>query len=281
MAEDEARALSIEEDSGVDFGALIGLADAGPDTFVVSGPAYPWGVLYGGQVAAQALRAAAQTVEPGRLPHSLHVYYVGAGKDQAPIELSVERVRDGRSFSVRSVTACQDGKTLLTCSASFHVAEADDDLPATAAPPAAQPDGLPAGGWSDLFERRYAPSTPDGRVRAWLRMRDAIGDDPLVQACALAFVADDIPDDGVLALLHPERPPANDLESHDWSISTQSLDYALWFHRPVHADGWRLLDLRCHSLSNAVAMVTGEVFDEAGTHLATLGQQVLVRTTKE
>jgi acyl-CoA thioesterase-2 len=260
---------------------MLTLADGGRDTFVAGGPGYPWGVLYGGQIAAQALRAAAETVAPGRLPHSLHAYYVGAGQDKAPIQFAVERIRDGRSFSVRSVSALQEGKLLMTFSVSFHVEEEGDDLQATAAPASEHPDRLPSGGWSHLFERRYAPSTGDGRVRAWLRMNRAIGDDPLLQACALAFVADDIPDDGVLALLHPERPPANDLESHDWSISTQSLDYSLWFHRPIRSDGWRLLDLRCHSLANAVAMVTGELFDDAGTHLATLGQQVLVRTRKE
>jgi acyl-CoA thioesterase-2 len=286
---DEAHALRIGEDlaamsgSGIamDFAAMMAVEDRGADRFsVTAGPGYPWGVLYGGQVVAQALRAAASTVGPDRLAHSLHAYYIGAGNDRAPIELSVERVRDGRSFSVRAVTASQEAKTLMTMSVSFHVDERAEDLPATAPPAVPRPDDLPPGGWSHLFDRRYAPPEEPGRTRAWLRLHDAIGDDPTLQAGALAFLADDIPDDAVLALLAPERPPANDLESHDWSISTQSLDYALWFHRPIRADGWRLHDLSCRSLANACAMVTGELFDEQGTHLATLGQQVLVREGK-
>lgn len=262
------------------FAAMMALEEQGEDRFVATGPGYPWGVLYGGQVVAQALLAAASTVGADRQAHSLHAYYVGAGHDRDPIELSVDRVRDGRSFSVRSIVATQAGKLLMTMSAGFHVDEEGEDLSATSPPEAPRPEELPPGGWSPLFDRRYGAAPAPARALAWLRMRETIGDDPLLQACALAFMADDIPDDAVLALLHPERPPANDLENHDWSLSTHSLDYAVWFHRPIRADGWRLHDFRCHSLANACAMVTGELFDEMGAHLATLGQQVLVRRPK-
>ena len=125
--------------------------------------------------------------------------------------------------------------------------------------------------------RRCAPIAERGRITAWLRFADELGDDPGLQACALAFAADDIFDDAVLALLHPERPPARDLDARDWSISTQSLDYSIWFHRAIDADGWRLHDYRCRALANACATVVGEIFDAAGVHLATVAQQMLVR----
>jgi acyl-CoA thioesterase-2 len=261
----------------VSFRELMTLTRADSDCFVATGPRYPWGVLYGGQVVAQSLRAAAETVRRDERVHSLHAYYLRAGSDSDPIELEVERVRDGRSFSARAVTARQSGKVIATLLASFHLAEEGEEHWNASAPDVPHPHGLTSGGWTPLIDRRYAPISEPGRTLAWLRFADELGADPNLQACALTFAADDIFDDAVLALLHPERPPANDLEAHDWSISTQSLDYSVWFHRTEHSDGWRLHDYRCRGLAGACATVVGEVFDASGLHLATVAQQMLVR----
>ena len=261
----------------VSFHELMALRPQGGDRFLASGPRYPWRVLYGGQVIAQALGAAAHTVRPDAHIHSLHAYYLRAGSDAEEIEFAVERVRDGRSFAARAVCARQGGKAIVRLLASFHVDEGSEEHPTAVAPDVPAPGELPSGGWTALYDRRYAPIGERARCLAWLRMTDSLGEDAHLQACALAFAADDIFDDAVLALLHPDRPPANDLDDHDWSISTQSLDYSVWFHRPVKADGWRLLDYRCRALANACATVVGDVFDETGLHLATVAQQMLVR----
>src|SRR3546814_2523621 len=55
--------------------------------------------VLGGQVAGQALVAAARTVEPGRDVHSLHAYFLRPGDLRVPILYQVDRIRDGRSFS--------------------------------------------------------------------------------------------------------------------------------------------------------------------------------------
>ncbi len=80
------------------FSDMLRLADHGPDTFVASGPRYPWGGLYGGQIVAQALRAAAATVGSGFVVHSLHAYFIRLGDASEPIRLEVDRLRNGRSF---------------------------------------------------------------------------------------------------------------------------------------------------------------------------------------
>ena len=54
------------------FAAMMTLEPHGPDTYVATGPQYPWGGLYGGQIIAQALRAATLTVDPAFRLHSLH-----------------------------------------------------------------------------------------------------------------------------------------------------------------------------------------------------------------
>ena len=69
-----------------------------------------WKTLFGGQVAAQALIAAARTAPPGRTPHSLHGYFLRPGRPDRPVILQVDRDRDGRSFSARHVVAVQRGR---------------------------------------------------------------------------------------------------------------------------------------------------------------------------
>src|SRR3954454_560683 len=79
--------------------------------------------LFGGQVMAQALRAAAHTVAGGRLPHSLHGYFLRPGNPDRPIIFRVDRERDGRSFSARRVAATQNAEVIFEMSASFHESE--------------------------------------------------------------------------------------------------------------------------------------------------------------
>ena len=98
------------------------------DVFVVrNAPSGPGKRLFGGLIAAQALAAAGATVEPEKLPQSLHLYFVRGGDYDVDVELQVERTRDGRSFDTRRVTAVQHGKTILEMIASFHRPEPGAD----------------------------------------------------------------------------------------------------------------------------------------------------------
>ncbi|MGH3237370.1 MAG: acyl-CoA thioesterase, partial [Streptosporangiaceae bacterium] len=76
--------------------------------------------VFGGQVAGQALVAAGRTVPADRPVHSLHAYFIRPGDPAVPIVYLVDRVRDGRSFTTRRVSAVQHGQTIFTLSASFH-----------------------------------------------------------------------------------------------------------------------------------------------------------------
>src|ERR1041385_9048850 len=69
--------------------------------------------VFGGQVAGQALSAAARTTEGDRRVHSLHAYFLRPARPGLPIVSQVERVRDGRSFTPRRVTAVQQGRTIF------------------------------------------------------------------------------------------------------------------------------------------------------------------------
>ena len=76
--------------------------------------------VFGGQVAGQALVAAGRTVETGLAVHSLHSYFLRPGDPSIPIVYQVERLRDGKSFTTRRVTAIQHGQPIFNLSASFQ-----------------------------------------------------------------------------------------------------------------------------------------------------------------
>jgi acyl-CoA thioesterase-2 len=263
----------------MDFSTMMNLESHGPDTFVGIGPKYPWGGLYGGQIVAQALRAALLTVEPQFRVHSLHAYFIRRGDHEQPIRFEVDRIRNGRSFVTRSVIARQATGAILNMSASFQVDEPAPDMQIAEPPIVPSADDLEGQQWMGMFERRFVRGdVGKGRAVGWLRMADEVGDDLALHACALAYMSDDLPTDAVVALLHPERQPGEwDVEYPFWSAS---LDHAIWFHRPVRADEWQLQDFTCHGLISSRGLSVGHVFDVNGVHLATISQEVLLRAVR-
>src|SRR6267378_4257178 len=159
----------------MDFATMMNLESHGPDTFVGIGPQYPWGGLYGGQIVAQALRAATLTVEPQFRVHSLHAYFIRRGDHEEPIRFEVDRIRNGRSFVTRSVVARQSIGAILNMSASFQIDEPAPDMQIAEPPPAPRAEELAGQLWMQMYERRFA-ATESGRAIAWLRLLDEVGD---------------------------------------------------------------------------------------------------------
>ncbi len=257
---------------------MMQLEPHGPDVYVGVGPRYPWGGLYGGQIVAQALRAASATLDDGFRVHSLHAYFIRRGDDTEPIRFEVDRVRNGRSFATRQVVARQAVGAILTMSCSFQVDEAGHDVQIAALPDVPPPDALANDTWAPMFERRFAEprNSSEGRAIAWLKMVDPIGDDPVLQACALAYLSDDLPTDAVVAL-HPERPLSDGVEANEADFWSASLDHAIWFHRPPVADQWHVHDFVSHAFLSSRGLAVGHVLAQTGTHVATIAQEVLLR----
>lgn len=264
----------------VRFTDLLHLEPHGPDTFVGLAVSYPWGPrLFGGQVIAQSLRAAAHTVAADRPVHSLHAYFIRPGTHTEPIRFEVERLRDGRSFSTRQVVARQSNGAILNLSVSFQDPEDEADVQVDTLP-----DGLPAPddpsladhGWGRLIDRR-ATDPIDGPSGYWIRLLADVGDDPVLQACALAFMSDAAPSRAARTP-HPEL--TGDVTDRG-KFQGASLDHALWFHRPCRVEGWHWFSTRSHGLSGARGVVTGDVFAADGVQVATFAQQVLLRRLRE
>ncbi len=252
--------------------------------------------VYGGQVAGQALVAAGRTIDPERHVHSLHGYFVRPGDSTIPIVYSVENIRDGRSFSVRRVTAIQHGKPIFFMSASFQVVE--DGLEHQASPPldVPPPEDVPTmtdrlaryperlGMWGMIprpIDVRYVgepgwvPSgerEPDPRQRVWMRFDGKLPDDPLLHACALTYASDLTLLDAVLSYHGEVWGPGG--------VVGASLDHALWFHRPVRADEWFLYDCWSPSASGARGLANGRMFTADGRYIASAVQEGLLRRTR-
>ncbi len=266
------------------FAQMMALEPHGPDTFVGVGPRYPWGGLYGGQIVAQSLRAAGLTVDGGHLPHSLHAYFIRPGDHTEPIRFEVDRIRNGRSFTTRRVVARQSIGAILNLAASFHVPEdAVDVQPLAIAPGVGSVDSYVSNSWSHVFERRHIDGDvgdPSRAVaRAWMRMTEPVPDDALTQACALAYLSDDLPTEAVVAD-HPMHTTVSDGGDFDRTFMSASLDHAIWFHRPIDAGRWHVHDLRSRGLTTSRGLATGEMFAEDGTHAATVTQEVLLRVRR-
>jgi acyl-CoA thioesterase-2 len=224
--------------------------------------------LYGGQVAAQALRAAGLSVDPTRLPHSLHGYFLRAGDASRPTVFQVFRDRDGFSFSARRVVALQGGEVIFNMSASFQRPETGYEDQEPLMPAAPPPDGSPGYEIPRLFsfEGRMAPQ-PYGPVpwptRFWARCVVPLKDDPFLHACALTYLSDI---SSGLSRFHTEE-----------YTSSSSLDHAVWFHRPIDAEGWMLSDLVPHTVSGGRGWYTGSIFSADGALVASVAQESLFR----
>ena len=256
------------------FLELIALEQVAEDFYLGHTPSYPWGRVFGGQVVAQALYAAAATVANDHRVHSLHAYFVLGGTPRESILFEVDRLREGRSFTTRRVVARQSSGAILNLDASFQRAEPDVDVQESVLPvglPA--PETLPISEWGAFGDVREIPPEPgSSAARAWMRIAQKLPDDPVLHACGLAYLSDHNPMDAIVRS-HP-HPKFDDL-------MCASLDHALWFHRFARADEWMLFDMRGHGLVNARGMATGSVFSQPGVHLASVAQEGLVRRIRE
>jgi acyl-CoA thioesterase II len=248
--------------------------------------------VFGGQVAGQALVAAARTVDdPDRRVHSLHAYFLRPGDPLVPILYDVDRIRDGRSFTTRRVVAIQHGRAIFNLAASFHVEEPglDHEFPMPDEPP--DPEQLPdfkarmapykeqMGEWYErpraidtrFVERKpardAAPSQPSQQV--WLRADGRLPDDPVLHACVLTYASD-------MTLLDTTLRP-HGIDFDDQGIMMASLDHAMWFHRPFRADEWLLYDQDTPSTSSGRGLARGLIFTREGHLAVSVVQEGLIR----
>lgn len=256
--------------------SILDLQADGDDRWLAPTPAEGPPRLFGGQVASQAMRAATLTVEPDRLAHSLHSYFIRPGRPGTPLVIEVERTRDGRSFCTRRVTASQEGEAIFDLVASFHIAEDGDEWQEGGLPDVPGPEEIaaPAAGMSPFRMTNPFEIRPVGRREGfplhpcWVRVQEDLPDDPGLHVAALTFVSD-------LAVIGSVRAPGS---SAGWGGA--SLDHAVWFHRRVHVDRWLLFSVAPVVNHGARGLARGTFHAEDGTLVASLAQECLIRPAR-
>lgn len=274
--------------------ALLKLERVEQDVFRGQSQDLGWGQVFGGQVVGQALSAAAQTVQSDRSVHSLHAYFLRPGDVSHPILYTVDRIRDGGSFTTRRVVAVQHGQAILSLAASFQIEEPGFSHQAPM-PSVPGPDGLASE--AELIARiadripspvraiatagrpiEIRPVNPRNELRpdrrppvryVWLRTADPLPDDTALHRYLLAYASD-------FHLL----PTALQPHGVSWltpGMQVASLDHAMWFHRPFRMDDWLLYAMESPSTSGARGLVRGQIFDRSGSLVASTAQEGLTR----
>jgi len=276
--------------------ALMQLQPLGGDRFRAQSEDIGTPAVFGGQVLGQSLAAASLTVGADRPVHSMHAYFLLPG-EHAPIEYSVDRVRDGRSFTTRHVVGRQGERIIFEMSASFQTV--DDGVEHQLAMPAVEgPEGLV----SELDQRlalgdrlperwRIKGLEPHGieyrRVEAddlltpivrpsesaiWMRAIAPLPDDPVVHRALLAYASDH-------GLLRAAMLP-HGLSFMSGQVRPASLDHAMWFHRDFRMDDWLLYVLDSPSASGARGLCRGSLFTRDGRLVASTAQEGMLRIVR-
>ena len=264
----------------------------GEDIFIGPSQWMPQGRVFGGQVLAQCLVAAAKTIEGERPVHSLHGYFLRAGDITKPITFSVDRLRDGRSFSTRRVQAFQSDLPIFSMIASFqdidpgisHQEEMPDGIPAPEELPSAHDllgeiNHPVAQYWAKArpFDMRHVGSPiyfqvkgePVAHQAVWIKALGTLPADTSLHTAALAYVSD-------YTILEPIFRRHGIAWTHE-GLKSASLDHAMWFHRQAKVDEWLLYVQESPSAQGGRGLSLGRIFSRDGLLLATVAQEGMVR----
>lgn len=270
---------------------LLNLNPLGSDRFEGVQPNDGSKRVFGGQAAAQALMAACSTVD-NRLPHSVHAYFVSSGDSHRPIEFDVDRVRDGRRYSTRMVTARQQGRVILTAMVSFGEATGADNYHDAPNLAVSQPETLQSierqldaykdeydGWWTRErpFDLRYLtppprvaldePDVADPSSSVWLRTKGSPAVDEVTSRCLVTYVSD-------VTLLDSAAKMTRQTSRGPGTIA--SLDHAVWFHRTPDLSQWHLYEQHSPVRSSGRSLVCGRIVDRNGNPVCTVTQEGLL-----
>ena len=274
------------------FDELFHLTPTGPQRWTAAGaPLTDERVVFGGLVVGQATVAASID---NRSCHSLHAYFIGAGTKQTPFVISLDRTRDGGSFSTRQVEICQGERLLMVAYTSHHDGDPgpvhEDVMPAVSGPDEQEdmfvayrrrlenlghrPRKYLA---EQMMEVRSVPAedrelvTANGTQATWFRPRTPIEGGRAIHRAVVGFASDV---GLVRAGLQRHTTPGSD------KYQTASLDHAIWFHREASASDWMLHVLHSPVAANGRGFSRGSIFTRDGALVASVAQEFLVRNSK-
>lgn len=244
------------------------------------------GRIYGGEVLAQALSAAQQTVESRYGLHSLHSYFLRPGDPARPVIYDVDPIRDGRSFCTRRVVARQRGKAIFNAAISFQQPE-EGFVHQAAMPEVPGPEDLATDaelyseffpvheyGWPLEFRQvspmnLREPTAMEPVSYTWFRATERIGDDLSEHQQLLAYASDNP------ILITALRP--HGVSHLDPGTMIITIDHALWFHRPFRVDEWLLYEVHSDAAGGGRGLSRGRIYNRGGELVVSVSQEGLIR----
>ena len=253
---------------------------------------------YGGHYLGQATAALLADNNNERQLHSLHAYFLRGGQPEQAYEYTIERIREGRSFSNQRVQCWQQGKLIFEMTASLMVPEMgvcfDAMLPvdfATLPAPESLPtyaqvmrglDPLPLPAAWALREHGIdlrpvnAPwceggVSAAGGIRHWIRAAGVLSDDACLHTALLAYQSDESISDNILIPF-----------GVNWGapgLNFVSLDHAMWFHQPVDLNDWLFVEQWPARAGGGRGLAHARVWNRAGELVASFAQEALFRLT--
>ena len=252
--------------------------------------------VFGGQVLAQAIHAASRTITNGRVLHSMHSYFLEAGKLDLPISYNVSIVRDGGSFSVRRVTAHQNETTIFILSASFHKEETGYSHQIDLNKDIKPPEELLS--WTDIYNQfkdflpkhvksfleierpvEFKPTVIPNPLEpknlqpfsdVWFKLK---GDVSTLNLATKQEILTYVSDYNILvSALNPHASVA-----HWGNTQTASLDHSMWYFRDFDFNDWLLFSMESPSASNARGFARGHIYTRKGELIASVAQEGLMR----
>ncbi|MBA6153529.1 acyl-CoA thioesterase [Gelidibacter maritimus] len=252
--------------------------------------------VFGGQVLAQAINAASRTITNKRVLHSMHSYFLEAGNLELPIVYNVSIVRDGGSFSVRRVTAEQNGLTIFILSASFQIIEEGYNHQIEINKSIKQPEELMS--WTEILDKfgEVIPKKTKGFLEAerpvefkpvdlvnpfnkedlpsftnvWFKLKGNVSNLDLATKQQILTYASDY---NILAAVMNRHAS----KAHWGNTQTASLDHSMWYFRDFDFDDWLLYAIESPNASGARGFAQGKIFTRDGKLIASVAQEGLLR----
>ena len=275
---------------------LFNLEKVDRDIFSWNGKNVGYKRIFGGQVMAQTLIAAYKTVNVEHFAHSFHSYFIRPGNMEKPITFTVDRIRDGKSFTTRSVKAIQDGEVIFNCSISFQKREKglehQVDMPDVPEPETLKSEqelredilkelkmkkeDMPMFFRQQEIEMRpvekqnyFKPERMPPYKNTWIKNEGKLPDDQVIQQAFLLYISDM----GLLGAAN-NSVGVNFLTKN---LQNASLDHAMWFHRKLDLNGWFLYTIESPITRNARGFSRGSIFSRDGKLIASCTQEGLIR----
>jgi acyl-CoA thioesterase-2 len=240
-------------------------------------------VVFGGQFLAQAV-VVATLRHPGKTVRSIQSIFARPGRIDAPTELAVESIHDGRTFASDTVTAWQGDRGCARFLVLLDVDEPDVIRHGVPRPDVTEPAETPLTDQGMLVypgsELRivdgldlWSVDAPTGPAETFLWVKaPALPDEPSVHQAVLAWATDGFL---ITTALRPHAGVGQD-DAHR-GLSTGVVGHTIVFHEPFRADAWLLLAHHSPYAGRGRTFGTGDVFTDDGRFVASYVQTNMVR----